>query len=61
MHEREISSSGDTNGRGQYPDADGKFNKASIFNFNDGKVRFNTNWVNNANENYGSASGFLPQ
>lgn len=41
-----------------YPDADGDFSNAPIFNFNDGKVKFNTNWTNNANENYGSASGF---
>ena len=59
--EREISSSGDTNRQGQYPDADGQWNKAPIFNFNDGKVKFNTNWVSNANENYGSTSGFLPK
>jgi hypothetical protein len=41
------------------PDADGRFDNAPIFNFNDGKVKFNANWVNNANENYGSASGFV--
>jgi len=48
-------------GRGQYPDADGQFNNAPIFNFNDGEVKFNTNWASNANDNYGSASGFLPK
>jgi len=41
------------------PDADGDFSNAPIFNFNDGKVKFNANWYNNANENYGSASAFL--
>jgi len=35
------------------PDVDGRFDNAPIFNFNDGKVKFN------ANENYGSASGFV--
>jgi hypothetical protein len=45
----------------QYPDADGDFSNAPIFNFNDGKVKFDDNWLNNANENYGSASGFVPK
>ena len=44
---------------GNDPDADGVFSNAPIFNFNDGKVKFNANWVDNANENYGSASGFV--
>ncbi len=43
------------------PGADGKFSVAPIFNFNDGKVKFDTNWVDNPNANYGSASGFLPK
>ena len=43
------------------PEADGDFSKAPNFNFNDGKVKFNTNWVSNANDNYGSASGFVPK
>ena len=46
---------------GNYSDADGDFSNASYFNFNDGKVKFDTNWVDNANDNYGSASGFLPK
>lgn len=29
-------------------------------NFNDGKVKFNTNRTDNANENYGSVSCWLP-
>ncbi len=43
------------------PDADGKFSNAPYFNFNDNKVKFNTNDVSNANENYGSASAVLPK
>jgi len=43
------------------PDADGQFNNAPIFNFNDDKVKFNTNFVSNANDNYGSVSGFVPK
>ncbi len=42
-------------------DADGDFSKSPYFNFNDGKVKFDTNWVSNPNENYGSASGFVPK
>ena len=48
-------------GEGNTPDADGKFVKAPIFNFNDDKVKFDTNDFDNANDNYGSASGFLPK
>lgn len=44
-----------------YPDADDRFDHAPIFNFNDGKVKFDTNWYDNANENYGSVSGFVPK
>jgi len=43
------------------PDADGDFSNAPYFNFNDGKVKFDTNYDDNANENYGSASAFLPK
>lgn len=46
-------------GRGQYPDGDGQFDNAPIFNFNDDKLKFDNNWVNNPNDNYGSASGFV--
>ena len=42
------------------PDADGKFWNAPIFNFNDDKLKFNFNDVDNPNENYGSSSGCLP-
>lgn len=43
------------------PDADGVFSKAPIFNFNDDKLKFDTNDVSNANDNYGSASAFVPK
>ena len=46
-------------GQKQYPDADDRFDNAPYFNFNDGKVKFDTNDVSNPNDNYGSASGFL--
>ena len=46
---------------GKIPDADDEFGNAPIFNFNDDKLKFNTNDVSNANENYGSVSGFLPK
>jgi len=45
--------------RRQYPDTGDDFYKAPYFNFNDGKVKFDTNDVDNANDNYGSASGLL--
>lgn len=45
--------------RDNYPEADGSFSNAPYFNFNDDKVKFDTNWVDNANENYGSVSAFL--
>ena len=41
-----------------YPDADDKFGNAPYFNFNDDKLNFDFNKVDNANPNYGSASGF---
>lgn len=46
---------------GKTPDADGVFSKAPIFNFNDDKLKFDTNDVSNANDNYGSVSGFVPK
>ncbi len=42
-------------------EGDGQFDKAPYFNFNDGRVKFDTNWVDNTNENYGSASAFIPK
>lgn len=54
-----VLSSGVMDGHGQFPDADGRFVNTPYFNFNDGKVKFDTKHVDNANENYGSVSGFL--
>ena len=48
-------------GKDKYPDSDDRFDHAPYFNFNDGKVKFDTNWSDNANSNYGSASGFVPK
>ncbi len=45
----------------KYPDSDVRFDQAPYFNFNDDKVKFDTNDVDNANENYGSTSGFVPK
>jgi hypothetical protein len=45
----------------QYPDGDATFSKSPYLNFNDDKVKFDTNDVDYANDNYGSASGFFPQ
>jgi len=41
-------------------DGDGQFGRAPYFNFND-KAKFDTNSVDNPNDNYGSASAFLPK
>lgn len=45
----------------QNPDADGVFSKSLNFKFNDDKVKFDANYVDNVNDNYGSASGFAPK
>ena len=42
-------------------EADGNFDTAPYFNFNDGKVKFDTNRIDNPNDNCGSASGFVPK
>jgi len=47
--------------KSKYSDADGDFSNAPYFNFNDDKLKFNTNSVDNPNENYGSASAFAPK
>ena len=48
--------------KGKFSDAgDDVFDHAPYFNFNDDKVKFDTNDVSNANDNYGSASGFAPK
>ena len=41
-------------------DGDGQFGHAPYFNFND-KAKFDTNDVSNANDKYGSSSGFVPK
>lgn len=46
--------------KSKFPKADGDFYKALYLNFNDDKVKLDNNDVDNANENYGSASAFLP-
>lgn len=43
------------------PGADGRFGRAPYFYFHDGKVEFDTHWLVDAYEFYGSASAFLPQ
>mgnify|MGYP001607474922 CR=1 FL=1 len=48
-------------GGGKNTDSDVRFDHAPIFNFNDDQVKFDTNSQSNANENYGSASGFVPK
>lgn len=47
--------------QGNSPDADGDFSNAPYFNFNNDKLKFDTNWIDNANDNYGSASAFSPK
>ena len=42
-----------------YWNADGVFDNVPNFYFNDGKVKFDANKVENVNQNFGSASGFL--
>ena len=51
----------DVPGNEYSPVAGGHFDNAPYFSFNDGKVKFNVNWTDNANTNYGSASAFLPK
>ena len=43
--------------QGNNPDADGKFDNSLNWNWNDDKLHFDNNWANNANHNFGSASG----
>ncbi|MFA4880359.1 MAG: hypothetical protein WC650_01885 [Candidatus Doudnabacteria bacterium] len=43
------------------PDGDGEFVSASLFDWYDGELHFNTRWTYLANRPYGSASGFVPQ
>lgn len=48
-------------GRGQYYDADGQFDNAPYFNFNDDKVKFDASDVQSARDSYGSASASFPK
>ena len=43
------------------PDADGDFRRAPYFRFSDSRVKFDSSFVGNPLESYGSASGFFPQ
>jgi len=43
-----------------FSEADEQADKAPYLNFNDDKVKFNTNNADNPNENYGSVSCWLP-
>ena len=42
------------------PKPDAAFSNAPYWNFNDDKLKFNSNDVDNPNPNYGSASAALP-
>lgn len=42
------------------PDADGDFSESPVFRFSGGRLEFGTRVVSDANEGYGSVSGFLP-
>jgi hypothetical protein len=43
------------------PDANGSFSKSPYFNFDNDKLKFDTNDVSNANDNFGSVSAFVPK
>ncbi|MEK9185095.1 MAG: hypothetical protein AAB866_02965 [Patescibacteria group bacterium] len=43
------------------PGSDVRFDRAPYFRFFDGKVKFGTDYVGNADDRYGSASGLVPQ
>ncbi|MFA6476444.1 MAG: hypothetical protein WCV68_03465 [Candidatus Paceibacterota bacterium] len=47
-------------GKNNFPDGDGDFSKSPYFKFNDDQVKFDTNDVDDTNDNYGSASVFPP-
>jgi hypothetical protein len=47
--------------KGKISDADGDFVKAPNLYFNDDKLKLDANRVENYNDNYGTASGFLPK
>jgi hypothetical protein len=43
------------------PDADGDFSRAPFFDFSDGQVEFDVDWISMAHGYYGSVSTFVPQ
>lgn len=43
------------------PDADVRFSRAPYFDFRGDGVKFGTRWFDDANDNFGSASAFVPQ
>jgi len=46
---------------GRYPGNGDGFSNSPYVNFNDGKVKFDTKWFDNANDNFGAVSGFVPK
>lgn len=50
----------DCSGDEYSPAADGQFERAPYFYFRGGELEFDTRWVSNAYDCYGSASGFSP-
>ena len=48
-------------GKNNSPDDADRFDHAPNLYFNDDKLKFDTNYVDNANQNFGSASGFVPK
>jgi len=48
-------------GKNNSPDDDDRFDHAPNLYFNDDKLKFDTNYVDNTNQNFGSASGFVPK
>ena len=51
----------DCSGDEYSPDADGQFVDAPIFYWVVGELHFSNRWTDDADEQFGSASGFLPQ
>jgi len=47
-------------GKNNSPDDDDRFDHAPNLYFNDDKVKFDTNYVDDTNDNYGSTSMFPP-
>ena len=51
----------DCTGDERSPGADGQFESVPYLNFNDGGFQLGNNWFDDAIDDYGSSSGFLPQ